>query len=137
MNDQNPYNPPTAKLTEAPLPRSKIPLYILCALTALQLLDTLRYAKSYIELVRFGAAHFMGLVLGVPGDCCLYLAVILALTKRISSGAFFLAAAIFLGAATPIWKWQYGWGQLILFGCVLSIAGWILTRQNGKSKSTN
>ena len=124
MNQENPYRPPQAALSEPAAPPSRLPGYLVAALVAYQLLATIRHAWAYYELVRTGAAPFLALLLGVPSSLCLYMAAVLLVTTRTRGHRLFLVAGLGLALSVPLWTWPNSWAIVAAFGAVLGGVGW-------------
>ena len=128
MNDKNSDALSTTASVGTPAPYSKILLYLLCGLIALQFIGTLLDTKLYFDLVRTGTVPAIASVFGVAGNVSLYLAAIRVLLNPRRGRIFFLIAAIGLALSALFLGWR--WGLIAIFGIILGACGYWLTRKN-------
>ncbi|MFZ6678948.1 hypothetical protein [Undibacterium sp. Tian12W] len=87
----------------------------------------------YFELLRTGVVAMTTVVLTLLGWIFLYLGGIQNARKSKSSGTLWMSATVFLALSLPGWRMIYIPGGLVLFGCLMALAGWWSVRQSKKS----
>jgi len=87
----------------------------------------------YFELLRAGLVSMTTAVLTLLGWIFLYLGGVQNARKSRSSGTLWMIATVFLALAYPGLRMMYMPGGLVLFGCLLALAGWWSVRQAKKS----
>jgi hypothetical protein len=132
MNTNDSYNPSNAAAQTLRVRQSRLWMYLVLGLVAIQMLATLRYNWAFRELVHGGVVRPLGLFLGGPASICL--AAFLFPFKPRHSKTLFAVAAAGLGMAAPFW-WgssnfgkPYFWSIIVIAGALLGATGWWFSR---------
>lgn len=84
----------------------------------------------YFEMLRTGLVGMSTAVLTLLGWVFLYLGGIQNARKSKSSGTLWMIATVCLALSLPGWRMTSLPGGLVLFGCLLALAGWWTVRQS-------
>ncbi|MFZ6735680.1 hypothetical protein ACO0LG_27420 [Undibacterium sp. Ji42W] len=87
----------------------------------------------YFELFRTGQLATTTAMLTMFGWILLYLGGIQNARKSKSSGTLWMLATVFFAMSLPGWRMMQTPGSVVLFGCLLALAGWWAVRQTKKT----